>query len=377
MTICRSQHACVSSRRTRTRSCASGTRSPSKACPSCIIAAAAMKTPTFPTRSLSDVGRAAQIQIQASVHAGQPQQAEATLNTLIASGTAPGSDIAHLSHRVAASYMAEAQDDGAVRVASAVTGVDRAAQPLLDWDEGLANYRLGQYQESAQHFETLAQTGSVPNYTRSAAAFWAARAHMAAGDPLRVVTLLTAATREQPTFYGLLAEKTAGTAVADDVLRTGARRTKLRRHDADSGRASRCRTLAGGTDAGPRRRNGPRAHRHRSSPGRSLCGARASSRSAEPRIARLRNRSVARRDADGPLPRAALCADERLSRRSFAGARLHARGKPFPSRRRLQYGRARTDAADAGHGAAHGPLAFRRRSSSKIPPTISISASVI
>ena len=170
----------------------------------------------------SDAGRTAQTQIRESVRAGQPQQAEATLNALIASGTAPGSDIAHLSHRVAASYMAEGQDDSAVRVASAVTGYDRAAQPLLDWDEGLANYRLGRYQESAQHFETLAQTGSMPNYTRSAAAFWAARAHMAAGDPLRVVTLLTAATREQPTFYGLLAEKILGqqsqTTFSDPVL---------------------------------------------------------------------------------------------------------------------------------------------------------------
>ena len=176
----------------------------------------------IPAVLASDVGRAAQTQIQASVHAGQPQQAEATLTTLIASGSAPGSDIAHLSHRVAASYMAEGQDDAAVRVASAVTGYDRAAQPLLDWDEGLANYRLGRYQESAQHFEALAQTGSMPNYTRSAGAFWAARAHMAAGDPLRVVTLLTAATREQPTFYGLLAEKLLGqqsqTTFSDPVL---------------------------------------------------------------------------------------------------------------------------------------------------------------
>ena len=176
----------------------------------------------IPDTLISDVGRAAQIQILASAHVGQPQQAEATLNTLIASGAAPGSDIAHLSHRVAASYMAEGQDDGAVRVASAVTGADRAAQPLLDWDEGLANYRLGRYQESAQHFETLAQAGSVPNYTRSAGAFWAARAHLAAGDPLRVVTLLTAATREQPTFYGLLAERMLGqqsqTTFAEPVL---------------------------------------------------------------------------------------------------------------------------------------------------------------
>ena len=45
---------------------------------------------------------------------------------------------------------------------------------------------------------------------------------MAAGDPLRVVTLLTAATREQPTFYGLLAQKMLGqenkTAFAEPVL---------------------------------------------------------------------------------------------------------------------------------------------------------------
>jgi len=176
----------------------------------------------IPETLISEVARAAQPQIEAAIHAGQPQAAEATLNTLIAGGSAPGADIAYLSHRVASSYMAEGQDDAAVRVASAVTGADRASLPQLDWDEGLADYRLGKYLDSAQHFEALAQSGAVPNYTRSAAAFWAARAHLAAGDPLRVITLLTAATREQPTFYGLLAEKMLGqqsqTTFAEPVL---------------------------------------------------------------------------------------------------------------------------------------------------------------
>ncbi|HKD22881.1 MAG TPA: lytic transglycosylase domain-containing protein, partial [Rhizomicrobium sp.] len=170
----------------------------------------------------SDVARAAQVQIEAAVHDSLPAAAEGTLNTLVAGGTAPGSDIARLSHRVAQSYIGQGQDDAAVKVASAVTGTDRASQPLLDWDEGLADYRLGKFSESAQHFETLAQVGSVPNYTRSAAAFWAARAHMQAGEPQRVVTLLTAATREQPTFYGLLAEQLLGqkgqAAFAEPVL---------------------------------------------------------------------------------------------------------------------------------------------------------------
>jgi soluble lytic murein transglycosylase-like protein len=168
------------------------------------------------------VARAAQIQIEAAIHAGQPAQAEVSLDLLIGGGSTPGSDIARLSHRVAASYMAEGQDDAAVKVASWVTGMDRATQPLLDWDEGLASYRLGKFDDAAQHFETLAQVGSVPNYTRSAAAFWAAKSHLQAGDPLRVVTLLTAATREEPTFYGLLAERLLGQtpqpAFADAVL---------------------------------------------------------------------------------------------------------------------------------------------------------------
>jgi len=170
----------------------------------------------------SDAARAAQTQIEAAIRAGQPMQAEAVLDTLVAGLGVSGPDVAHLSHRVAASYMAEGQDDAAIKVAASVTGYDRISQPLLDWDEGLASYRLGKFADAAKHFEILAQIGSVPSYTRSAAAFWAARAYMQAGDSLRVITLLTAATHEQPTFYGLLAEKLLGqqsqTAFSEPVL---------------------------------------------------------------------------------------------------------------------------------------------------------------
>ena len=181
--------------------------------------------PSLPEpQMMSDVGHAAQVQIADFIHASQPEQADATLQLLIAGNTAPASDIARLSQRVAASYLAEGRDDAVIRVASAVIGVDRAVAPLLDWDEGLANYRLGRFDVAAEHFESLAQVGSVPSYTRSAAAFWAARADLQAGDPLRVVTLLTAATREQPTFYGLLAERLLGSqsaaAFSDPVLDT-------------------------------------------------------------------------------------------------------------------------------------------------------------
>ncbi|MGH6871045.1 MAG: lytic transglycosylase domain-containing protein [Rhizomicrobium sp.] len=173
----------------------------------------------------SDAARAAQTQIEADIHASQPAEADGVLQALEAAGTAPSVDIARLSQRVAASYLAESMDFNAFDVASRPSGMDRAAVPLLDWDAGFAAYRMGKYDVAVTHFETLAEVGSVPNYIRSQAAFWAARAHLAENDPLPVVSLLTAAAREQPTFYGMLAQyilgQTGNTDFSDPVIADG------------------------------------------------------------------------------------------------------------------------------------------------------------
>ncbi|MGH6878904.1 MAG: lytic transglycosylase domain-containing protein [Rhizomicrobium sp.] len=158
----------------------------------------------------TEAARMAQLQIDGDVKLDQPAAAEAVLQQVVATNVAPPSDIARLTHHVAAAYLAEGQDDAAARVAGAITGLDRDTAPLLDWVSGLAAYRLGKFADAGLSFEHLAQNGAVPGWTRSAAAFWAARAHIAAGDPLPVVSLLIAAAREQPTFYGLLAERLLG-----------------------------------------------------------------------------------------------------------------------------------------------------------------------
>ena len=132
---------------------------------------------------VSDASRTAQPQIQAFVKADQPAQAEDVLKTVL-SANVDESDIAHLTRRVSASYLAEGMDADAYRVATEVTRSDYGIAPLLDWDAGVAAYRLGKFQDAATHFKQLAEAGSVPNYTRSAAAFWAARAHIQAGEPL-------------------------------------------------------------------------------------------------------------------------------------------------------------------------------------------------
>src|SRR6201986_4854979 len=158
----------------------------------------------------SDAARAASPQINAAIKNDQPDEAMAILQPLIDGNAIPSYDAARLSQRIAQSYFTEGMDQKAYDLAARAAATDRRSAPLLDWNAGLAAFRLGMFHESAQYFETLAQVGSVPNWVRSAAAFWAARAHARAGEPGSVVTLLTVAAKEEPTFYGLIAEQMLG-----------------------------------------------------------------------------------------------------------------------------------------------------------------------
>jgi tetratricopeptide (TPR) repeat protein len=123
--------------------------------------------------------------------------AEARLNQAIANAV-PNYDLARLTHRVAASYLAEGMDQPAFDVAVSFQAPERRAVPLLDWDAGLAAFRLGNYADAASRFELVAQAMNVSNYQRAAGAFWAARAYLRFGDPQRVITLLNAAARLEP-----------------------------------------------------------------------------------------------------------------------------------------------------------------------------------
>lgn len=167
--------------------------------------------PDLPDQSLStEAARSTAAQITAAIRAGQPQQGDAAVQALAASNTVPSRDIARLYQRVAAAYMANGQDFEAFDVALRPAGSDRAAAPMLDWWAGLAAYRMGKFDVAASRFETVARAGGVPNWMRGGAAFWAARSYMQNGNPLRVVTLLNYAAAQQPTFYGILAEKLLG-----------------------------------------------------------------------------------------------------------------------------------------------------------------------
>jgi soluble lytic murein transglycosylase-like protein len=158
---------------------------------------------------ISEQARAQQPQIEMAVRSSQPDLAANALLAAQSQG-APSVDIARLSHRVASSYMAEGKDAQALQIVEAVSEGDKSSVPLLYWDEGLAQYRLHNFPAAAKAFEALASSGSVPNWTLGAAAFWAARAYMQTTAVDRVVPLLQIAAKAEPTFYGLIAERMLG-----------------------------------------------------------------------------------------------------------------------------------------------------------------------
>jgi soluble lytic murein transglycosylase-like protein len=82
------------------------------------------------------------------------------------------------------------------------------------WVAGLAAYRLQNYSDAFSRFQSVAEDAAEDSWTRAGAAYWAARAAVAAGfDALEKPYLQMAAERPW-TFYGMIAERQLGVAPA-------------------------------------------------------------------------------------------------------------------------------------------------------------------
>jgi soluble lytic murein transglycosylase-like protein len=165
----------------------------------------------------SEAARGVMPGILAAIKAGQPDQALALMQS-VQSGCTPA-DNAVMAHRIASSYRAEGRDADAYRLAISISD---PSVPQLMWDAGFAAYRLGDWASAEAQLEKLAETPDAQNSLRAQGAFWAARAHMQSGDPLKVVTLLNFAADKEPSFYGIIAERMLGidteTGFADAIL---------------------------------------------------------------------------------------------------------------------------------------------------------------
>jgi soluble lytic murein transglycosylase len=157
----------------------------------------------------SESGERIAQQLRAMERDGRPQDADALVRKLSARSGVPQSDIERLGAYVATAYLAEMRDKAALSLAEDLIARHAVSATQAHWTAGLASYRMGQFENAAQHFESVMAGSNAPR-TYAAAAFWAGRSWTRTGQPERVLTLYERAAGEPDTFYGLLATRLLG-----------------------------------------------------------------------------------------------------------------------------------------------------------------------
>ncbi len=119
------------------------------------------------------------------------------------------------AQRIAWSYYGQNDNIAASRMALEAAKGSGQWAALGAWTTGLAAFRTGDYAAAALAFDAVA--GKFPaGDLASAAAYWASRAHLAAGRADLVADRLEVAARVPNSFYGLLARRALGLAPVQD-----------------------------------------------------------------------------------------------------------------------------------------------------------------
>jgi len=155
-------------------------------------------------------GRTISRKVRSLISRERPTQALNLIDSAKVRNRLGADERAALKARVAWSYYVEGKITKALDLASSVAATHRRDAPLADWYAGLAAWRLNQPEVAAPHFDALAANISVSDWTRSAAAFWAARSYFAVREPGKAVDQLETAASTGMTFYGLLAQRQLG-----------------------------------------------------------------------------------------------------------------------------------------------------------------------
>lgn len=115
-----------------------------------------------------------------------------------------------LRAKIASSYLYSGNSRRAGEVANAALQRSSDRVPLAGWVAGLAAWEAGNYKKSAAAFEIPARSEYSSGWTAAASAYWAARAHMRAGNVKAVSPWLKAGMKHPRTFYGLIATRSLG-----------------------------------------------------------------------------------------------------------------------------------------------------------------------
>ncbi len=119
-----------------------------------------------------------------------------------------------LRSEIAHAYFIFGVDVKAIREARHAIGVGKSAASLGYWAGGLAAWRSAQYDLAGQFFRNLVDLPGVSPGRRSAAAFWAHRVELRAGNAAESVEYLTIAAQEIDSFYGAVAREALGQKIA-------------------------------------------------------------------------------------------------------------------------------------------------------------------
>ena len=111
---------------------------------------------------------------------------------------------------IAAGYFYAGKNGEAVRLSGQALRGSRAKAPLAGWVNGLAQWQVRNFDDAAKSFEVAANSDYSSGWMKSAASYWAARAHLAGGHSRRAGHWYRKAAEFPRTFYGLLAIQSLG-----------------------------------------------------------------------------------------------------------------------------------------------------------------------
>ena len=143
-----------------------------------------------------------------SLASSEPHKAELLLAGPEAKALIDTANRDQLRAVIAEGYLALGEAQHALTM-SAETETDAYA-PVANWNAGLAAWRLGRLDEARTRFQSVARSPGQSAWTKSSAAFWAARVELRAHRPQNYAYWLRIAAENPRTFYGILARRLLG-----------------------------------------------------------------------------------------------------------------------------------------------------------------------
>jgi soluble lytic murein transglycosylase-like protein len=139
-----------------------------------------------------------------------PATPSALRRRLPSAGSAPPGDNPEARRMIEAAAAQFAAGDLAAAAASAEAASEGPRDGPAQWQLGLIAFRTGDFRAAAAHFDAAAAWRHWDAHGVAAVRYWAARAHLAAGDAKAALQRFKAALAYPATFYGQLAEAQLG-----------------------------------------------------------------------------------------------------------------------------------------------------------------------